>query len=376
MQSHDDRNHFSIKTVWLLLAIALNALELFLPRIPFLPWLKPGLSNCITIVWIIRYGTKDALLFTLLRSWISGFYFGFSLITLSLSLSGGILATTAMGLAWNLLGKKGMLGTIGLSILGAIIHNAAQLTVAYLLLTHNPSIFYQLPFMGAASVIFGIFTGLIVPPVWNVLNRMQLLEMKLNFIPSQSLVNVKNAIICSIVLLFCFSLFAISNILFISTIAATVTLGITVIRRSWKVIIYPLSFWPLFLFILSMYLFFSYGTRLPVASFLTYEGLYIATLQILRVWIWLEAGLLLTQLRFHETFFSILRIIFRSQQTTLVAGILALETFPVLLSFARSKESISGLNFLKSPSAAITGYLKRIQIFISHKWEETADIKA
>lgn len=376
MQSHDDRKDFSIKTVWLLLAIALNALELFLPRIPFLPWLKPGLSNCITIVWIIRYGVKDAILFTLLRSWISGFYFGFSLITLSLSLSGGILATAAMGLAWNLLGKKGMLGTIGLSILGAIFHNAAQLTVVYFLLTHNASVFYQLPFMGAASLAFGVFTGLMIPPVWNVLNRMQLMEMKLSFPHSQNMVNVKNTIACSIVLLFCFSLFAISNILFVSIVAATVTLGITVIRRSWKVVTYPLKFWPLFLFILSMYLFFSYGTKLPFASFLTYEGLNIAILQILRVWIWLEAGLLLTQLRFHETFFSILKIIFRNQQTTLVAGILALETFPVLLSFAKSKESISGLNFLKSPSTAITAYLIRIQIFISHKWEETADIRA
>ena len=89
-----------------------------MPRIPFLPWLKPGLANCITVVWIIRFGVKDAILFTLLRSWISGFYFGFSLLTLSLSLSGGIVATAAMGMAWNVLGKRGLLGTIGLSITG------------------------------------------------------------------------------------------------------------------------------------------------------------------------------------------------------------------------------------------------------------------
>lgn len=373
MQSHDEKNQFSIKAVWLLLAIALNALELFIPRIPVLPWLKPGLANCITVVWIIRYGVKDAILFTLLRSWISGFYFGFSLLTLTLSLSGGIIATAAMGLAWNVLGKRGMLGTVGLSITGAFFHNGAQLVVVYFLLTHNVSVFYQLPFMGAASIVFGTFAGLIVPPVWNVLNRMELPKVKRNSPAGQKPLTAENAIRCCIVLLFCFSLFLISDILVISIIAVIFTGMITLIRRSWKVITYPLKFWPLFLFILSMYLFFSYGKRLPVVSFLTYEGLNIAAIQILRVWIWIEAGFLLSQFRFHETFFFILGLVFRNQQATLVAGILALESFPELLSFAKSKESISGLNFLRTPCEAIIGYLKRIQLFISDKWEGSAE---
>ncbi|NLL14929.1 MAG: Gx transporter family protein [Fibrobacter sp.] len=370
MQSHDERNLFSIKTIWLLLAISLNALELFLPRIPFLPWLKPGLANCITVVWIIRFGVKDAILFTLLRSWISGFYFGFSLLTLSLSLSGGIVATAAMGMAWNVLGKRGLLGTIGLSITGAFFHNSAQLLVVYFLLTHNASVFYQLPFMGAASIVFGTFAGLIVPPVWNILNRMELPEVTRNFSTGRNSLTVKNAIICSLVLLFCFSLFAINNILVISTIAVIFTIMITLIRRSWKMITYPLKFWPLFLFILSMYLFFSYGKRLPVVSFLTYEGLNMAGLQILRVWIWIEAGFLLTQFRFHETFFSVLGVLFRNHYATLIAGILALESFPDLLSFAKSKESIAGLNFLRAPSEAITEYLQRVQSSISDKWKD------
>ena len=259
MQSHDERNLFSIKTIWLLLAISLNALELFLPRIPFLPWLKPGLANCITVVWIIRFGVKDAILFTLLRSWISGFYFGFSLLTLSLSLSGGIVATAAMGMAWNVLGKRGLLGTIGLSITGAFFHNSAQLLVVYFLLTHNASVFYQLPFMGAASIVFGTFAGLIVPPIWNVLNRMKLAEINRSFSDCQKSLSLKNTVICSTVILFCFSLFSFSNILVISIIAVIFTGTITIIRGSRKVIFYPLKFWPLFLFILSMYLFFSYG---------------------------------------------------------------------------------------------------------------------
>ncbi|HEX3020654.1 MAG TPA: Gx transporter family protein [Chitinispirillaceae bacterium] len=371
MQSHDKQeiNHISYKTVWLLLAIAINALELFLPRIPFLPWLKPGLANCITIVWIIRYGAKDAILFTLLRSWISGFYFGFSFVTLTLSLSGGIIATAAMGLAWNILGKNGFLGTIGLSIIGAFFHNAAQLIAVYFLLTHNASIFYQLPFMGAASMIFGTFAGLIVPQIWNILNRMELPEIDLKNTTVRRPVTAMNTIMCCAVLLFCFSLFSITDIVIISIIAVSFTLVIAGIRHSWIVMTHPLKFWPLFIFMLSMNLFFSYGTRIPYAYFVTYEGLHLTVLQVIRVWIWLEASIMLTQLRFHETFFSILRIVFRNQQTTLVAGVLSLEYFPELLRFAKSKASISGLNIFKSPSIAIREYLKRMQIFICSKWE-------
>ena len=102
-----------LKTTLLLVAITVNALEMFLPRIPFLPWLKPGLANCVTIVWIIRYGGVEALFFSLLRIWLVCFYFGLSFVTLSLSLSGGIMATCAMGIAWHIFGKRKLMGTIG-----------------------------------------------------------------------------------------------------------------------------------------------------------------------------------------------------------------------------------------------------------------------
>jgi hypothetical protein len=76
MQSHD-KEEFSpdiaAKTALLLLAVGLNAFEYLLPRIPVFPWLKPGLANIVTIVWIIRWGAADALVFSIVRSWITLF---------------------------------------------------------------------------------------------------------------------------------------------------------------------------------------------------------------------------------------------------------------------------------------------------------------
>jgi heptaprenyl diphosphate synthase len=92
----NDQNDIPVKTLWLLISISLSAIEILLPRIPLLPWLKPGLANIITILWIVRFGAKDAILYSLLRSWITGFYFGFSFTTLILSIGGGILSTSVM----------------------------------------------------------------------------------------------------------------------------------------------------------------------------------------------------------------------------------------------------------------------------------------
>lgn len=151
------------KTAWILFAIAINALEFFIPRIPFFPWLKPGIANCVTIAWLIEFGAADALLFTLLRVWITGFYFGFSFLTISLSFSGGVCSTLAMAAAWSIAGKRGWLGTMGVGIIGALFHNVSQITVIYFLFAKNTHLFYQAPLMLAASIVFGTVTGGVAP---------------------------------------------------------------------------------------------------------------------------------------------------------------------------------------------------------------------
>ena len=163
LRNDTGNDRVATKTVWLLFAVALNALEFFIPRIPFFPWLKPGFANIITIIWIIEFGAVDAVLYSLLRVWVVGFFFGFSLLTMSLAMCGGVLSTVAMSLLWAGLGKKRMLGTVGLGVCGALFHNLGQIVAVYGLMTSNPRLFLQIPIMLIASVIFGGFVGLLVP---------------------------------------------------------------------------------------------------------------------------------------------------------------------------------------------------------------------
>ena len=77
-----------------------------------------------------------------------------------LSLAGGTISILAMGLVhrWG----SRVFSEVGISVVGAVVHNAAQLVVAYLLLVRNTGIFLLLPLMLLAAVGTGFVNGLAV----------------------------------------------------------------------------------------------------------------------------------------------------------------------------------------------------------------------
>lgn len=111
-------------------ALALHGFEGLLPM-P-IPWLRIGLANIITLVALVLYGFRTALTVTLIRvilaSIFTGTFLGPAFI---LSLGGGISSTAAMGMAHKIC--RDLFGPVGLSLLGALFHNIAQLALAYLL---------------------------------------------------------------------------------------------------------------------------------------------------------------------------------------------------------------------------------------------------
>jgi heptaprenyl diphosphate synthase len=366
MQSYDNQDEtgsdVAQRTVWLLIAVALNTLELFIPRIPVLPWLKPGLANSITILWIIRYGMTDALLYTLLRVWISSFYFGFSLITLSLAVSGGVCATVVMGVLWQLLGRRGLLGTLGLAVGGAFAHNAAQLVTVYYLLTRNSAIWYQLPFMGIAALLFGGLIGSMVPVLWRVLvHESPAPPLRNGPTPSSHRVDHRFTPLNLLLLGGSVALVFTGNFQILGTIAAGMTVAaFFLLGHKPSVLIHPLKLWPLFIFVALVYLFFSYGTRVPFIPLVTYEGLSATAAQSLRLWTWLEAGLLLQRFRCNELLFAALRRLFPRHADTLLAGLLALEYFPDIVAHVKTREAREGI-FWRRPFKALAVFTGRVR---------------
>jgi heptaprenyl diphosphate synthase len=352
------------KTALLLLAVGINALEYLFPRIPFLPWLKPGFANAVTIIWIIRYGTADALLFSAVRTWITSFYFGFSLVSLVLSMSGGLLAAAGMGLLWRLFGRRGYLGLVGLGICGAVLHNIGQLVAIYFILAAIPVIWYQAPFMLTASIVFGALSGLLgyalVPYSGTESGEGAFLRFDVSRTsignPGLKILAGSLILASSVGIVLVKSPIALGFAALLATLLAAGTA-----KEKSKTVFYPLTrFWLLFAFVAVMYSFFSYGRTFAGIPFVTSDGLRETALQWLRLWTWLELSVVLSRLEFN-------RIVLQSAakrlpfgRGTFTAALFSLELFPAFIELLKGYLKMDLKRAFGDPKGAVKRTVVRL----------------
>ncbi|TNF52695.1 Gx transporter family protein [bacterium] len=145
-------------------AIGLHSIERFIPS-P-VPWLRFGFANIITLTTLFIYGLKAGMTVTLIRVFVGSLFTGTFLgPAFALSLAGGIASTLVMWSAKILAGR--ILSPMGLSLLGALSHNVAQLFMAYLFFVRRlEAILFISPIiilMGTlAGAINGTVTGLVL----------------------------------------------------------------------------------------------------------------------------------------------------------------------------------------------------------------------
>lgn len=140
-------------------ALALHGFESLLPT-P-IPWLRLGLANIITLVGLMLYGFRTAMMVTLIRvvlaSMFTGTFLGPSFL---LSLGGGVSSTAAMGLIW--ITTRRLFGPVGLSLWGALFHNLAQLGLAYLIFIQRiEAIFLIAPVVLLIGTLTGLMNGIV-----------------------------------------------------------------------------------------------------------------------------------------------------------------------------------------------------------------------
>jgi heptaprenyl diphosphate synthase len=122
-------------------------------------WFRFGFANIIGLATLYLFGFKAALFITLGRIFLGSLISGlFGSPAFVLSLAGGTCAILAMGLVYRLFGR--LFSEIGVSLVGALVHNLAQLTVVYFLLVRNEGIFLLLPLMLLTAVGTGFLNGL------------------------------------------------------------------------------------------------------------------------------------------------------------------------------------------------------------------------
>lgn len=135
-------------------ALLFGYVEYLVPLNFIAPGVKLGFANGVFLLLLFSEKYKVAFVVNLVRILLSTLLFGtpFSLL---FSLTAGVSSMALMTLFYRF--KK--FGFIGISALGAVVHNATQLIVAAI--TVGQGVWYYLPFLLIAGVIAGIGVGII-----------------------------------------------------------------------------------------------------------------------------------------------------------------------------------------------------------------------
>ncbi|MGA2091284.1 MAG: Gx transporter family protein [Endomicrobiales bacterium] len=145
-------------------ACVLQIMESFIP-LPF-PGIKLGLANLITLITLVTIGFQASLYVSIIRIVMSSFILGsFLSPTFILSFTGGLVSTLAMGLFFVLNKKSQFLSLIGISIIGALVHNVTQLSLVFLFFQGNRGILWLVPWLGFSAIVMGYVTGLVASRV-------------------------------------------------------------------------------------------------------------------------------------------------------------------------------------------------------------------
>lgn len=137
-------------------ALVLHYIEGFIPVLA--PGAKLGLANIMTMVTLVIFGFKEAMVVVLIRS-VLGSLLGGSITGILYSLSGGILSGLAMSLLY--LNFQSYFSLMGISTAGAVFHNIGQLLTASWIFGTIGILYTYLPILMLAAVITGYFNGLV-----------------------------------------------------------------------------------------------------------------------------------------------------------------------------------------------------------------------
>lgn len=141
------------------LAVGLTLAESAIP-LP-LPGVKPGLANIVTLIVLYRYGWTAAAWVSLLRIVAGALALGtFLTPTFLMSLTGGLASLFALGFLVNL--PEQVAGPVGLSVLAAFAHIAAQLGLVACWLLPGVNLLPLLVLFLGAAWLSGVVNGLVV----------------------------------------------------------------------------------------------------------------------------------------------------------------------------------------------------------------------
>ena len=147
------------KTAYYALCIALafvfSYLESLIPLNIGVPGIKLGLANLVVVAALYVMGDRDAFIISMIRILLCGLTFG-GVFSLVYSFAGGVLSFAVMLLAK----RSKRLSVLGVSVLGAAVHNVGQIAAAAAVM-ENAGVFYYLPVLLLSGAVTGALIGVL-----------------------------------------------------------------------------------------------------------------------------------------------------------------------------------------------------------------------
>ena len=141
--------------LFIAVALIFSYVESILPLPMPVPGFKLGFANIAVIAVLYMYGVRDAFFVNIIRIVLAAVLFGHGNVQqFFFSLAGGMASLGVMAL----LKRFDKFSVIGVSAVGGVVHNIAQVIIAILILS-SVAIGYLLPVFIVIGVVTGVICG-------------------------------------------------------------------------------------------------------------------------------------------------------------------------------------------------------------------------
>ena len=149
------------------MALLLSCIESMLSFRTGIPGIKLGIANLIIVIAFYFLPSGEVLSISLLRVFFLSVFSG-SPFTAVFSFTGAIASFFAMYISY----RRNSFSPVGISILGGVTHNLAQLLISALLL-NTPAFLWYSPVLLISGIITGLINGLITIKIIHTVKGMK-----------------------------------------------------------------------------------------------------------------------------------------------------------------------------------------------------------
>ena len=135
------------------LMLILGYFESMLPALPGVVGAKLGLANSVLLYALYKVGTGTSFVLMVLKVLLTSVLYG-GVSAMLYSMAGGLLSLVCMALVKRIKGA----GMVGVSMVGAVSHNAGQVLMAMLIL-QTTALLYYMAFLLLIGILTGLLTG-------------------------------------------------------------------------------------------------------------------------------------------------------------------------------------------------------------------------